>query len=359
MKFEQIPNIDKAWDSVSIETLSPSTFSWIHNGCAYQVLLNRLLNAHPSCQLPPHKNTTIGTIVHKIYELTIKGQLCSFAEMRDKWEEMIKIEEDKLAIKYPTLKSINLNDYDKRNKAIKYALWITKNRKPKVEESSNVSVLSEKYLDCKEIGLKGVADKLVIANGEISIIDYKSGQVFDKDGNIKKEYITQLHLYAAMCEHLQFGKISKLALIDINGEEIFVEYDQELKRKLCNNVSATIEHLNDIILRRAFEEVVKVDSSICSKCDCRHICQYRLENEEDYYHTIVGTVIEQPSTNMYVVTDDSRINRYISGLDQYSIDNASGYFKKRLVFINVVKSSPNSEDSAYKVCDSSIIFEQL
>ena len=42
-----------------------------------------------------------------------------------------------------------------------------KNRKPKVEESSNVSVLSEKYLDCKEIGLKGVADKLVIANGEM------------------------------------------------------------------------------------------------------------------------------------------------------------------------------------------------
>ena len=161
------------------------------------------------------------------------------------------------------------------------------------------------------------------------------------------------------CEHLQLGKISRLALIDINGEEIFVEYDQELKRKLCNNVSATIEHLNDIILRRAFEEVVKVDSSICSKCDCRHICQYRLENEEDYYHTIVGTVVEQPSTNMYVVTDDSSINRYISGLDQYSIDNASGYFKKRLVFINVVKSSPNSEDSAYKVCDSSIIFEQL
>ena len=121
----------------------------------------------------------------------------------------------------------------------------------------------------------------------------------------------------------------------------------------------TIEYLNDIILRRAFEEVVKVDSSICSKCDCRHICQYRLENEEDYYHTIVGTVVEQPSTNMYVVTDDSSINRYISGLDQYSIDSASGYFKKRLVFINVVKSSPNSEDSAYKVCDSSIIFEQL
>lgn len=359
MKFEQIPNIEKAWEGVTIETLSPSTFSLIQNGCAYQVLLQRLLNAHPSCQLPPHKNTTIGTIVHKIYELTTKGQLCSFAEMREKWEEMIKAEEDRLAIKYPTLKSINLNDYDKRNKAIKYALWIIKNRKPKIEESSNVLVLSEKYLDCKEIGLRGVADKLVIANGEISIVDYKSGQVFDNEGSIKKEYVAQLHLYAAMCEYLQLGKISKLALVDINGEEIFVEYDQELQRILCNDISATIDQLNDIIQRRAFEEVVKADSSQCYRCGCRHICQYRLENEEDYYHTIVGTVTEQPSTNMYVVTDDSGTSRYISGLDEYSVDNAYGYSNKQLVFINVIKSSPNSDNSAYKVCDSSIIFEQL
>lgn len=359
MKFEQIPNIEKAWERVSIETLSSSTFSWVHDGCAYQVLLQRLLNAHPSCQLPPHKNTTIGTIVHKIYELTTKGQLCSFAEMREKWEEMIKTEEDKLAIKYPTLKSINLNDYDKRNKAIKYALWIIKNRKLNAEEFSKISIISEKYLDCKEIGLKGVVDKLVLANGEVSIIDYKSGQVFDSEGNVKKEYITQLHLYAVMCEYLKLGNICKLSLVDIDGVEIFVEYDQEFKRKLCNDVSVTIEQLNDVIHRRAFEEVVRADSSKCGKCGSRHICQYRLENKEDYFHTIVGTVIEQPSTNMYVVTDDSGTSHYISGLDEYSVNNAHEYLNKRLVFINIIKSSPNSVDLAYKVCDSSIIFEQL
>lgn len=359
MNFEQIPNIEKAWENVSIETLSPSTFSWVHDGCAYQVLLQRLLNAYPSCQLPSHRNTTIGTIVHKIYELTTKGLLRNFAEMRDKWEEMIKAEEDKLAIKYPTLKSINLNDYDKRNKAIKHALRIIKNRKPRVEDFSNVSVLSEKYLDCKEIGLKGVADKLVIADGKVAIIDYKSGQVFDSEGKVKKEYVAQLHLYAAMCEHLDVGSINKLALVDINGEEILVDYDCELKDKLCNDIASTIERLNDIIQRRAFVEVVKAESSKCGNCSCRHICQYRLENEEDYYHTIVGKVTEQPSTNMFVVTDNYGISRYISGLDEYSIDNANDYMNKLLVFINVIKSSPNSEDSAYKVCDSSIIFEQL
>lgn len=359
MKFEQIPNIEKAWENVSIETLSPSTFSWVHDGCAYQVLLQRLINAYPTCQLPPHRNTTIGTIVHKIYELTTKGRLQNFVEMRDKWEEMIKAEENELAIKYPTLKSINLNDYNKRNKAIKYALGIIKNRKPTVEDSSNVTVISEKYLDCKDIGLKGVADKLVIANGKVAITDYKSGQVFDNEGKVKKEYVTQLHLYAAMCEHLNIGSISKLALVDINGEEILVDYDYELKDKLCNDVALTIGRLNDIIQRRAFVEVVKEDSSKCGNCNCRHICQYRLENEEDYYHTIAGTVTKQPSTNMFVVTDDNGINRYISGLDEYSIDNAHDYLNKRLVFINTIKSSPNSEDSAYKVCDSSIIFEQL
>lgn len=359
MKFEQLPNIKKAWENVSIETLSPSAFSWVHDGCAYQVLLHRLLRAYPSCQLPSHKNTLIGTIVHKIYELSTKGKLCNFAEMRDKWEEMITTEEDKLAVKYPTLKNLNLNDYDKRNKAIKFALGIIKNRKPKVEESSNASVLSEKYLDCKEIGLKGVVDKLVLANGEVTIIDYKSGLVYDKDGYVKKEYTIQLHLYAAMCEHLNLGNISKLALVDINGEEVLIEYDQVLKGKLCNEVNATIKRLNDIIQRRAFEEVVKADSSKCGKCSCRHICQYRLENEEDYYHTVIGTVTKQPSANMYVVTDDFGNSRYISGLEEYSIDNAHEYLNKRLVFINIIKSSPDSEDSAYKVCDSSIIFEQL
>lgn len=359
MKFEQIPNIEKAWENVSVETLSPSTFSWVHDGCAYQVLLQKLLTAYPLCQLPSHKNTTIGTVVHKIYELTTKGQLRIFAEMRDKWEEAIKAEEKKLAIKYPTLKSINLNDYDKRNKAIKYALGIIKNRKTNTEASVNVLVLSEKYLDCKEIGLKGVVDKLVIADGQVAIIDYKSGQVFDCEGNVKKEYTIQLHLYAAMCQHLNMGSVSKLALVDINGQEIQVDYDPILKEKLCNDVSSTIEQLNNIIRHKTFEEVVKADNSKCSNCSCRHICQYRLENEEDYYHTIVGVVIEQPSTNMYVVTDDFGISRYISGLDEYSVDNAHEYLNKRLVFLNVIKSSPNSEDSAYKVCDSSIIFEQL
>lgn len=359
MKFEQIPNIEKAWEDVSIETLSPSTFSWVHDGCAYQVLLQRLLNTYPSCQLPSHRHTTVGTIIHKIYELTTKGRLRNFTEMRDKWEEMIKAEEDKLAIKYPTLKNINLNDYDKRNKAIKYALRIIKNRKPKVEDASNVSVLSEKYLECKDIRLKGVADKLVIANGQVTIIDYKSGQVFDNEGKVKKEYVTQLHLYAAMCEYLNIGSINKLALVDINSEEILVDYDYVLKDKLCNDVASTIGRLNDIIQRRAFVESVKADISKCGNCSCRHICQYRLENEEDYYHTITGIVTEQPSTNMFVVTDDNGISRYISGLDEYYIDNAHEYLNKQLVFINVIKSSPNSEDTTYKVCDSSIIFEQL
>ena len=155
------------------------------------------------------------------------------------------------------------------------------------------------------------------------------------------------------------GSINKLALVDINGEEILVDYDYELKDKLCNDVASTIGRLNDIIERRAFVEVVKADSSKCGNCSCRHICKYRLENVEDYYHTIAGTVTEEPSTNLYVITDDSGTSRYISGLDEYSVDNAHEYLNKRLVFINVIKSSPISEDAAYKVCDSSIIFEQL
>lgn len=43
MRFIKIPHIDDTWDKVHIKTLSPSSFSWICNGCAYQVLLQKVL----------------------------------------------------------------------------------------------------------------------------------------------------------------------------------------------------------------------------------------------------------------------------------------------------------------------------
>lgn len=143
MRFTQIPDIESAWDSVAIKTLSPSTFSWVSRGCGYQVLLQKALNNFNdiSLLLPSNRNAILGTIIHKLYELTLRGELTNIPDLKNKWEELVAIEKDKLAANYPTLRNASLNNYDKRNSAIRYALGMLKKSEKKPvggEEKKNL-----------------------------------------------------------------------------------------------------------------------------------------------------------------------------------------------------------------------------
>ena len=79
MKFVKIPDIKNTWDNVVIKTLSPSSFSWIDTGCSYQLLLQKALDSFNDRRylLPTSKSILIGTIIHKIYELSSKKEICS------------------------------------------------------------------------------------------------------------------------------------------------------------------------------------------------------------------------------------------------------------------------------------------
>ena len=114
MKFVKIPDIKNTWDNVVIKTLSPSSFSWIDTGCSYQLLLQKALDSFNDRRylLPTSKSTLIGTIIHKIYELSSKKELCSIKDLSSKWEELVKAQEDKLRQYYPTLQNVDINDYE-------------------------------------------------------------------------------------------------------------------------------------------------------------------------------------------------------------------------------------------------------
>lgn len=247
MRFVQIPNIDKAWGKVQINTMSPSSFSWISNGCAYQVLLQKVLSkmGNNFYLLSAHKNTILGTIIHKIYELASKRLITNPKEMMGTWEILVEKHVKMLTETYPTLRNPKINDYDKRNKAIRYAIsLLQKDNNHLATTPSNIKVNLEMRLPCENIGLYGIADKVIIDSGNVDIVDYKSGNVTDLRGNIKQEYIIQLHLYATMCEHLAVGNIRSLELIDIDGTTHIVEYNSKLSNRLLNEVEDKISVLN-------------------------------------------------------------------------------------------------------------------
>ena len=307
MRFNRIPDIESAWDSVTIKTMSPSTFSWVSRGCGYQVLLQKALNSfnNISLSLPSNPNALLGTIIHKLYELTLKGELSNIVDLKNKWEELIAIEKDKLAAYYPTLRNASLNNYDKRNSAIRYALGMLKKIDKTSINGETKKVYSEKRLDCTEIGLRGVADKLIVDDGHIDVIDFKSGHVKDENGDIKIEYSIQLHLYAAMCNYLSLGTPRTLTLVDIDGERFEIPYSQEYSEQLLSEVHKTLQTLNNTVSKREFAFFAKPELGMCVNCSCRHVCQFRAIGLDSYYQTIIGRVVELPSSNMYVLQSDN------------------------------------------------------
>lgn len=359
MKFVQIPRIERAWDNVIIKTLSPSSFSWVSRGCGYQVLLQKVLSTfnNSTLSLPSNRNAILGTIIHKLYELTQKGELRNIVDLKNKWEELVFTEKNKLAEKYPTLRNASINNYDKRNSTIRYALSLMK--KPNKETlAEGVKVYSEKWLDCSELGLKGVADKLVVEDEYIDIIDFKSGHVKDGNGETKAEYQIQLQLYAVMCQHLSLGKPRSLYLVDIDGEYFEVPFSPDSSRQLIEEVKNTLEMLNGSISNKNFQTLVRPDLGWCSCCSCRHICQYRSILPNSYYQTITGKVVEIPSTNMYVL-QSSENTLYISGLDVYQVESPQEYKGKTLVFVNITRASQLADEFTYKITENTLVYEQL
>lgn len=359
MQFAKIPHIESAWDNVQIKTLSPSTFAWVNRGCGYQALLQKAVQTfnNNTLLLPSNRNVLLGTIIHKLYELTQKGELCSIADLKNKWEELVILEKEKLAINYPTLQNAGLNDYDKRNSAIRYAMGIMRKPNAVPTTAGTTKVYSEKRLDCAELGLIGIADRLITDGKYIDVLDFKSGHVLDEMGNIKTEYIIQLHLYATMCQHLSMGTPRHLILVDINGENHNVPYSQAYSEQLLSEVQESIGELNNIIATRNFKEYAKPELGLCANCECRHVCDYRTIPSESYYQIITGEVIEIPSTNMYVLCKGGD-KLYISGLDAYNVDNPKEYIGRKLTFINIIRASQSADDYTYKITENTLVYEQ-
>lgn len=361
MRFTQIPNIDSAWGNVKFTALSPSTFSWVNRGCGYQVMLQKALTSFgvPSLSLPSNRNAILGTIIHKIYELTTKGELKSFQDLQQKWEELVAIEKNKLIATYPTLRNADINDYVKRNSAFRYAMQMMRNTANSPSDKDGArQIFSEKRLDCSSLGLRGIADKIIVDGDYFDIVDYKSGHVVDDAGNIKEEYRVQLHLYAAMYQTQSMGTPRKLSLIDIAGDYYDVPYDEAFGKSLLADVQTALSQLNQTVRSQDFVGYAKPELMMCPNCGCRHICKYREIPPDSIFQTFTGIVKAIPSTNMYVLEAGTQ-TLYISGLDVYNVDNPQDYIGKTLTFVNVIRSSQIADDNTYKTTEYTLVYEQL
>lgn len=358
MKIVKIPDVEQYIKPIKL--LSPSMYTNILNGCAYQFVLDRAVyNCGVAAKLPPNLNAIIGTITHRLFEERVKGLIMNAEDFKNKWKILCKEQENCIRNNYPTLVNFTIADYDKMFKALRLAMKMVSE-----VETSNCSHTSTlrptlRPTECPVIIpglLKGSIDLVKKDGEEYQLIDYKTGNCYDNEGNIKQAYIDQLNLYSIMFEY-QFGvHVSKLTIIDNNGKEIDIPFSNKTSEEILNEVRHSIDRINNSICSQQYHSLASLSKDNCSWCSCRHICNPFLNStlcEES--NIFVGQAINVfgNDTIQLELTNGSVIR--IMKMQPLYIEDWNDLVGRNFIFINLCKRP--TEIDAYTRQSNTIIFE--
>ena len=212
MKINKVPNNLLSLDNFFYEKISPSVFTSIQKGCAFQNILYRIDKKNHSNSgelnsllLPVSNNAVIGIIIHKMFELRTNGEINSDEDFIKCWDQEIYKAEEKLIVKNDHLKHGFLINHLKKLQAMKSVLLLPVHSK---KEEGNIFIGCLNQGRTSELGiwdveyLHGTIDKVVYSENRIEIIDYKTGRIFENDECValKEDYVVQLKLYAILFE---------------------------------------------------------------------------------------------------------------------------------------------------------------
>lgn len=310
----------------------------------------------PSRLMPPvsYKNY-IGTIIHKVFELVNKGVLSpSRSELKEFWKSEIACQEQRIATDFPTLTNLSIADYNAMFETIKVA----ERMRPFSSSESGVSssIIHPNEHKVKISGLlKGSIDRVdSLSDGSYRIVDYKTGKVFEEDGSIKEDYVSQLNLYAYLLEEQDKVRVSELAIMDKNGTYIPVPYFPELKSETFEKVKALLDSINAAIDAGQLDVLCAPSENSCRFCAVAHLCNRRDLATDTPYRIIEGTVTK--------IWNDDQLGVSIGGhsitvakLRTLSIeeDEWLSLFGKDVILVNLYQVI---ENELYNRTDNTVIY---
>ncbi len=344
----------------SISELSPSKYTWLKDGCAYSFVLESALRSYgrPSLLMPPATTkNVIGTIIHKIFQLVYSGHLSATEEaITAKWKELCDFHRNEIREAFPTLGNVQVVDYDKMYETIDVVLD-TFQESHTVPGGDYVGIRNpnEHYIKLDGL-LRGSIDRIRYASGAYEIVDYKTGKVYDDNGDIKKDYIDQLNLYAYMLEEKEGVTVSKLTIIDHLGNEIDAPYDRNAKNNVFNSIKCLISEINNAIASGAPTTLAKPSEQNCCFCPCLHLCEKRICSSNDTFQILEGKVMKVLNNDQLLIMDDDGNQIIIAKLNPLNLDGFDSLENKTLIFVNLLKIQDNV---LYNKCDKTVIYERL
>lgn len=281
--------------------LSPSRVTYLAGGCpGCEMLKLKLAEAYKDNQekyltLTFHPSAPIaGNVLHRLANYCIGKTELDENEVFDLAEKYLKEEVDKLTLKWPMLKSLNIRfDFDKVSSLLDH--FSAKNNNQ--NNTSFGRLYTERSLDCtSSLGLKGTPDYLWINGSDAEIRDYKTGVLTDSNGEIKESFCIQLNLYRLMvCQKYSDVHNVKMSIDNLSGCRVQIPQIGD-------------KHLKDIVsgIRQDIQSEIFRSGDNCHKCQCGHICSQKewLDPSSQEYFDFMGEI--DLNNDAVVLTDRKR-----------------------------------------------------
>ncbi len=355
MKITKIPKYEEL--NAPVGEFSPSSY-WRISICPFPAVVNAAVRGGlcPQNLIIPSLNPSSyhGTIIHKLYEERVKGNIPDEDTYLTKWEQLIEYHSKKVTSEYGTLRNIDFEDYDKMYESCSSVLKVNVAYKSSgLSNCPSHTRKVEEWVTYPSL-LKGKIDLLNIYPDGIEVVDYKSGEIYEKDGSIKESIVTQLNLYALCCEKQYSKPVTRLTIINTADN---TEKDVPLRKNLFDDYIKSIKDLqsriNEAIRSHALETLQNFNFDFCKRCNCRHICASYVRESSDPY-LVAGEVIEyiQPKFLKLKAADDKVIT--ISKIEDIAFNEVDDIIGKNMVFVDVV---PIAGD-IYKRIDRTLVYER-
>lgn len=372
MKIKKIPNLSGYPSPISY--LTPSQFTKVTDGCYYAYLLDKALreatpnNEKVRYNLPPNSNSIHGTIIHKLLQKRVEGEISIDEEFEEMWENAIQETENKLSEEYPTVIFKNLVDYTKMYEAEEFimnipALYHQVDEKVEHEDVGTCSEREKTTEVCMSIKdcLLGYIDRIRKTQGQIQIIDYKTGGVLDENGVVKKIYQDQLNLYGLLYQFNKNEEVDKLLIIDTQGREYEVPKSDKIYSHYIDEIKKKIFEINTHINNGTIDELARPgqDGFNCKLCNVRHVCKRNsFVPSDNFNHIITGVVtdVSDSKRNSIDLLLSNGTSVKIVDLARLNIQDFNILSDKTLLFTNLIKYE--NRVNTYKFSDSSQVFEQ-
>lgn len=265
---------------------------WVYPSLYNNLKLCFLKGAYIENKFPPQLSrspeSVLGTVVHRMYELTSRGLISSLKEFDEKWDEELDLiekglRESSLEKGIVPIKD-TARDYEVKKEFCR--LQINDNLKIKAgrrgkTESQVYHLNQEEKIIIPEKSVKGKIDLVIKKGGYIEIIDYKTGNIFEKGSGgkkVKAEIVTQLIFYSGLYFFYHGVWPAKLSVMDQLGNRVNIPYSHADATELIANAQCLMFSINcilentNITEREKLHLLARPSPTSCKFCNYRPSC---------------------------------------------------------------------------------------